>query len=423
MASILNDSAKILLIKVIGAMVSLVFTASLTRFLGANESGIYFLSLSIVMIIIPLITFGSENYLLKNSSILYVSNSLIKLSKLVFTIFSFSSFIAVSVYLFIFYFSDHFITTIFNKPEIIEPLKALALAALPLALISMISNILQGVGRIVVAFFLGGPLSNILALLFIYTFDVSNASEAATIFLLAVVITAIICLIFLKYYCTISLSGFCKLIPIVTAATPLLLIQLSSQINSLSGQLLLGVFSEVDSVAYYSVAFRVSLVISFVLIAVNKVVARDFAILYSSGEIVKLKQLVKISSRIMISFSIPALFFLFFYAESLLSVFGDDFINASTCLRIMVFGQLINVFTGSVGYLLQMTGFEKLMQKGVLLIMLFCLLLGTILIYFYNEIGASITMVISVGATNLYCWYLVNKKLNINTLKVWWSND
>jgi hypothetical protein len=55
--------------------------------------------------------------------------------------------------------------------------------------------------------------------------------------------------------------------------------------------------------------------------------------------------------------------------------------------------------------------------------MLFCLLLGTILIYFYNEIGASITMVISVGATNLYCWYLVNKKLNINTLKVWWSND
>ena len=43
-----------------------------------------------------------------------------------------------------------------------------------------------------------------------------------------------------------------------------------------------------------------------------------------------------------------------------MSLFGNDFIQGSVLLSLIVIGQLINVSMGSVGLMLQMTGLENL---------------------------------------------------------------
>ena len=55
--------------------------------------------------------------------------------------------------------------------------------------------------------------------------------------------------------------------------------------------------------------------------------------------------------------------FIFLFSKPIMSLFGNDFIQGSVLLSLIVIGQLINVSMGSVGLMLQMTGLEKTNER------------------------------------------------------------
>lgn len=61
----------------------------------------------------------------------------------------------------------------------------------------------------------------------------------------------------------------------------------------------------------------------------------------------------------MIALAVPVLAFMVFFPEFLMGLFGEEYKVAAPLLQILAIGQFINVITGSVGYLLNMTGHEK----------------------------------------------------------------
>ncbi|MFT5718160.1 MAG: O-antigen/teichoic acid export membrane protein, partial [Oleiphilaceae bacterium] len=103
----------------------------------------------------------------------------------------------------------------------------------------------------------------------------------------------------------------------------------------------------------------------------------------------------------------------------LMSFFGEEFRVASTALVILALGQFVNIATGSVGYLLSMTGLERKVRDNAFFSAIIGVTLGFVLIPIYGLLGASVATAIAIASQNLLGVYQVRKHLGFNTLKFW----
>ncbi len=102
------------------------------------------------------------------------------------------------------------------------------------------------------------------------------------------------------------------------------------------------------------------------------------------------------------------------FSQSILSIFGAEFVVASWELKILVLGQLIDVLCGSVGYLMIMTGHQNqsFMVSGCCV--LINLVLNAIAIPLLGTLGAAIATAFTLIVWNIWMSILVVKHLQIN---------
>lgn len=203
------------------------------------------------------------------------------------------------------------------------------------------------------------------------------------------------------------------------ASRPLFIVLLCSLITSWLGQLMLGVWNSSVDVALYSAAQRTAMLTSFILIAVNAIAAPKFAEAHKLNDFKEIRAISKSTSLIMSIVVMPVFIFMMVFSEQLMMLFGDEFIDGANILRILAVGQFVNVMTGSVGYLLQMTGNEKIMRNIVIISSIIMLVGSVVLIPIYGVIGAAIITAVSLSTQNLLCVYQVYKVLGFNTLIFW----
>jgi O-antigen/teichoic acid export membrane protein len=150
---------------------------------------------------------------------------------------------------------------------------------------------------------------------------------------------------------------------------------------------------------------------SFVLVVINMVVAPRYARLWKEGNIAQIKRLAILTTRGMIFLALPVVLTMFVLSDLIMSLFGDGFEKASLLLKIMVIGQCINVTTGSVGYLLNMSGHERDYRRVTLFsgpLTIVCSLLFT---YSWGTTGAALAIAVGVSAQNLGALVMVKRRL------------
>jgi len=157
---------------------------------------------------------------------------------------------------------------------------------------------------------------------------------------------------------------------------------------------------------------------SFVLIAVNLVVAPKFAKAFADGRQGEVNHLSRLSSRLMLLMAVPVLLVMLLFPKFLMGLFGEGYVVAAPLLQIMAVGQFVNVFTGSVGYLLTMTSHEKDLRNVVLFSGPLAVVLAFVLTKEYGLMGAAYATAISIATQNLLAVYMVKKRLGFNTLNV-----
>jgi O-antigen/teichoic acid export membrane protein len=82
----------------------------------------------------------------------------------------------------------------------------------------------------------------------------------------------------------------------------------------------------------------------------------------------------------------------------------------------LALGQFVNVITGSVGYLLTMTGHEKDIRNNMLFCGPFAIMLSLALIPFWGAIGSAIATALALSVQNLIALWLVKKRLGFSLL-------
>lgn len=119
----------------------------------------------------------------------------------------------------------------------------------------------------------------------------------------------------------------------------------------------LAAFEHGNELDAYSAAARISQVLLLFLTSLSLVFSPFAADLHARGERERLDQLFKRSTRWALSATLPLLIVLFVAADDVLHAFSARFEVGETALRILLAGQAVNVATGSVGFILIMTGF------------------------------------------------------------------
>jgi O-antigen/teichoic acid export membrane protein len=171
-------------------------------------------------------------------------------------------------------------------------------------------------------------------------------------------------------------------------------------------------------VGVYNILMRVSEIISFALVIINFVLTPFIARLFANGDVLLLQRMVTRSARVVLLIGLLLTALIMVFRNYILLFFGVDSNNASNALLILCLGQLINIFFGSVGVLLMMSGNEKFSILSLGVSVVFNVVLNVILIPAYGILGAAIATSGTLIVWNFLMYFFVRRKLHIRTTAI-----
>ena len=184
-----------------------------------------------------------------------------------------------------------------------------------------------------------------------------------------------------------------------------------------AGILFLSVYgSTLADVGIYAVVERLASQIRWIVTSVGSVVAPKLSVLHKQGENLELVRLVRKSSMLITIMVLPIIASLYFFDESILLAFGEEFVKGAPVLDILLIGGLVNAITSNAGILLMMTGYEKETKHALYASALSLLLCMWVLIPFLGVTGAAISYSLAIILQNGLLAYFVNKRLEINMM-------
>lgn len=417
-SDIIKGAGAAFLIKVLASFVSFLLTLKIARALGAEESGYYFFVISTLLFLSSLSSFGLFNAVLKEASLNL--NKKRYLSSLLNTSILVVAFGCTLIYLIWFVYDEFKVVHGLEHYIIDQYSLVILLAVFPFTLTFIFSSYFQARRAIFLSMLMLNLSYQTLMLLMVHFFSLSTLPEIFNILIWSLAATVLIAILIciISYRHSFKLGSGVTVSGLLSLSLPMMVAHVVSQINLFSGQFFLSIYTSASDISLFSVSLRIATLMTFLVFAINRISAPKFAVLYKEGKLEELRKVVIFSNRILFVCAIPVLLFVIYFGRTILSYFGDEFIDAYYILIILIFGQFISSVTGTVIFLLQMTGLHKELRNNVIFSAMFSIILGAILIPKYGLIGAAIMTFFSLSLTNLFSCYKAYKVLGINPLKI-----
>jgi O-antigen/teichoic acid export membrane protein len=422
--SFLKHAGVAFIVRILGAIAGLIMNLVIARTLSVEQSGLFFLAFALCSAIGMLCTLGLTNAFIRFIGGYHAEGNWGVIKGVVNKGFI-STFICASVVGVVVYLSSGFISEyLFDKPLLAPTLKIIAFVIPLYAVYQLLSRAFQGLHKPISSILFQNISTQILVAIGVIAFSIFSfeitSSTVAFVLLIASFFSfmTVIFLWFRQSNLNVK-ADFSKTRELVASAKPLWVMMLMVMMVQYSGQIITGIHVSSEDVAYFSVAQRVAMLTSFVLIAVNLVAAPRFAASAKQGKDSELRATSLFCSRIMVIMATPVVVFMLVFPEFILGFFGEQYKQAALLLQILVIGQFINVITGSVGFLLNMTGHEKDMRNVVFLSGPLAVILGLMLTPMYGTTGAAVATAIALASQNLLAVFMVKKRLGFNTLNLW----
>lgn len=424
MKEVMRGAGVAFVVKVLGAGLSFVFNILLARRFGAEGTGIYFIALTITTIAATLGRFGLQHTILRFISEYMVDNNwgFVKAiyRKGIGLVLGISLFISFSLL----YIAKPLAQDLFNEPDLILPIQWMSLAVPPLAILFLQAEALKGLSQIRDSQVLQGVILPTLTTIGIIFLGEGFGIIGAVWVYVAATILASLFGVFLWACRTPNLGKIRQEFParkLLESCIPLFWVQVFTLMINWSATFALGMWGTKSEIGIFGAALRTAMLTSFILTSVNSVAAPKFSALYTQGNMKALSETARKSAAMMTLFAIPIFLFFIFMPDFVMSIFGNDFRGGGLLLRILTIGQFVNVATGSVGFLLIMTGNEKQMRNNTIVIGIITIILNITMVPYWGGFGAAIATSISMATMNIGALYLVWKKLGILTLPLYFQ--
>jgi O-antigen/teichoic acid export membrane protein len=183
-----------------------------------------------------------------------------------------------------------------------------------------------------------------------------------------------------------------------------------SQIMGNLDNLILSYYRPETEVGIYSIAVKLSLLMSFVILSVNAAAASKFSQLNYSNRQPELMILVKKTNIFIVWFTIPIFLGLVVLGKPILFAFGPEFNEGYLALIILSIGGLVNAIGGSNALFMNMTGSHNQQQIIMIGALAVYILLNIVLIPQYGYIGSAWARLISTFGWNLAATTFIYQK-------------
>lgn len=197
---------------------------------------------------------------------------------------------------------------------------------------------------------------------------------------------------------------------LVAISFPMFLTGIMGVLITQTDVVMLGMMSTTLEVGIYTIAVKFALLTSFILTSINTIVAPKFSELYYSDNIESLKIVARKTSKMIFWSTLPIMIVIWVFGKILLGIFGEEFIVGYTALVLLTLGQFVNSISGSVGYFLNMTGFQKIYNYIMIFSAMVNIVLNIILIPLYSIEGAALASMISIVLSNLLALLFIKYK-------------
>ena len=166
--------------------------------------------------------------------------------------------------------------------------------------------------------------------------------------------------------------------------------------------ILLAVFGIADvAIGQYGAAMRLGGFIALPLSSINNVFAPTIAELHSKGEMQKLESIFKLTTKWTTTFTLPLFLIVVLFSPYLMLLPGSGFGSGWPLLIAFSVGSMINAGTGAVGYVLLMTGYQRLSFLNSLVAVVVNIGLGILLTPHYGAMGTAISTGLAICTLNL----------------------
>jgi O-antigen/teichoic acid export membrane protein len=174
-----------------------------------------------------------------------------------------------------------------------------------------------------------------------------------------------------------------------------------------------GAYVSDAQVGTYAAVGRISQVLLLFLTSVNLLFSPFAADLHSRGLRDQLDALFKSATRWALAATIPVVIILWVAAADVLAAFGPRYAGGEDALRILLAGQLVNVATGSVAFVLIMVGRTGLDLVDNAIAVAVLVALAAPLSSAHGIEGAAVASAVAIGGVNLLRLVQVSRVVGI----------
>lgn len=403
------------------ALGSLILIISLGQLYGPVGAGIFAFAQSIYIGSCILARYGMDNTLMRYVGEDHTSDAIKSYLQWAITKASYLSLIAALLV----YFLRGGVESWFNAPGLEKVLVGISLTIPAFTLSYVLAGFMKGIRKPATACLLeNGSISFIAAgiMFLLEVFDSNNISNAG--WAMAIAAWLVLAQGFWQlrsWFLAVTLND--ELYPIdkkkfTSSSHSFFILSLANFLQQVVGILVAGWLLGSEDLGLFRSAERTAYLISFILLVINAVLPPRFASLYKQKNLIGLNTLARKGALLGIALASPMLLICLVAPGWILSLFGPEFIKGENLLRIIALAQMLNVATGSVGLLLNMTGYEKLMRNIAILTNALGLALFFVLIPLYGTWGAALALSSSLVIQNFIALFYVWRKLGIWMLPI-----
>lgn len=406
-----------LIVRAVGPASSIFLTLFLARELGAEDMGIFFVVLTLVTACAIISKFGLDTALQRFVGAARGVGDLPLVLGLYRWSVGISSILAVTMTFVCIGFAGAIADLFLGDTKYTELIHVLALVIGPFTVLGVHAAMLKAVGKPAWGGFIEAaawPVCTISLLIISTAYVPMTMHSIAIVYTLAAVLAAVWGFTVLKRSLP-NRIGASRLgnRQLVASCLPLTGVDLINYLLLWTPFMLLPALANASEAGLYNVSHRLAAQLGLLMIVFTSITLPRFAAHAHLGDHPALASLAGRSIRTMLMFALPPTIILLVWSDVVLGIFGGDFIDAAGVLHILVLGQLFNLATGPVGYLLAMTGHERLLRNTLLVTAVMTLLLSLLLIPRYGAVGAAWSATLPLILHNLVCCLLTAKHLKL----------
>lgn len=421
LARFFSTSSAAFAVRAFAAAIAFLMNVVVTRTLGAHEAGLFFLGQTLLVVLAMLSRFGLDHLIVRFVSIASDQNKPAAANAVLTKAMLITLPLSLIATTLCFVFAQAIAREVFHQEDFAPTLRAVAFCIVPYALFQVLSFGLQGRNQVASSIVINAAFFPTLLLAVAQTGALSGMMSSRDLSIAAIFVAALNTLVALGLWLRrspmqVDFEGI-EGKTLTASAFPLFLISVILLANAWLPQLVLAGYRDPSEIAMLSNAQKTAALVGFLLLAINSVASPIFAAMYQRNQHEALREFAHRVNGIVLLTTIPILFFVFVFAAPILSIFGPQFTQAEWLLRVLILGQFVNAATGSVGYLLVMSGHERNFRNATAVAAIIGIVLCFWLIPIYGSRGAAVVTAIVVVLSNVLAAVQVYYRLGINVLK------